>query len=208
MARADAVAKEKGGSDAAKLYAEAAARYEKYSAANKASADAPTALFNAGIAWDKAKEPKKAVAAREALVAGYPDAKMIPQTLLMLGAGLAAGKDYAGSIKYNEEYLRRWPDGPQRCLALQNLSVALQETRKPADAAAAYLRFANDPVCAKEDPNVTARILYSAAKQASEAKKTADQKKALQALVALPGVTDPVARSYQADAAERLKKMK
>ena len=42
----------------------------------------------------------------------------------------------------------------------------------------------------------------------AEAKKTADAKKTLQALVALKGVTDPVARSYQADAADRLKKAK
>jgi hypothetical protein len=70
------------------------------------------------------------------------------------------------------------------------------------------LKFAADPVCAGEDPNTTARLLYSAAKMQAEAKKTADVKKTLQALVGLGGVTDPVARSYQADAKERLAKMK
>jgi hypothetical protein len=90
---------------------------------------------------------------------------------------------------------------------MQNLGVALQETKKPADAAAVYVKFAGDPGCG-EDPNTTARVLYSAAKMQVDAKKPADAKKTMQSLVALKGVTDPVARSYQADAADRLKKMK
>jgi TolA-binding protein len=111
-------------------------------------------------------------------------------------------------VKYNEEFLRRWPEAAQRCLALQNLGVAYQETKKPNEAATTYLRFANDPVCGAEDVNTTARVLYSAAKMQVDAKKTAEAKKTLQTLVALKGVTDPVAKSYQADAADRLKKMK
>ena len=42
----------------------------------------------------------------------------------------------------------------------------------------------------------------------TDAKKPAEAKKARQGLVALKGVTDAVAKSYQADAADRLKKMK
>jgi hypothetical protein len=80
--------------------------------------------------------------------------------------------------------------------------------KKPLDAAATYLRFASDAVCAGEDANTTARVLYNAAKLQVDAKKTSDARKTLQSLVALKGVTDPVARSYQADAADRLKKMK
>jgi tetratricopeptide (TPR) repeat protein len=207
LAKGDAATKE-GKPEAAKLYRDAAALYEKFAAENKTSPDAPSALFNAGIAWDKAKEGKKALAAREALVAGYPDAKMVPQTLLLLGSNLAAAKEYAAAVKYLQEYLARWPDAPQRCLALQNLGVALHETKKSADAGATYLKFANDPVCAKEDPNTTARVLYSAARVLNESKKTADEKKALQALVAIQGVTDAVAKSYQSDAKARLAKMK
>ena len=41
-----------------------------------------------------------------------------------------------------------------------------------------------------------------------DAKKPADAKKTLQTLVALKGVTDAVAKSYQADAKDRLAKMK
>jgi TolA-binding protein len=207
MGKADAAAKE-GKPEAAALYRESAALYEKFAAANRASPDAPSALFNAAIAYDKAKDPKKAVAVREQLVKDFPEAKVLQQTYLLLGANLATSREYAASAKYNQEYLNRWPDSPQRCVAMQNLGVALQETKKPADAAAVYLRFANDPGCGAEDPNTTARVLYSAAKMQAEAKKTADAKKTMQALVALKGVTDPVAKSYQADAKDRLSKMK
>lgn len=207
MTKSDAFAKE-GKPEAATGYAAAAELFEKFARENKASPDASSALFNAGIAWDKAKQPKRGVAAREALVAGYPDAKVIPQTVLLLGTNLAASKDYAGAVKYLQDYLARWPESPQRCLALQNLGVAQQELKKPADAAATYLKFANDAGCAAEDPNTTARVLYTAAKLLNDAKKPAEQKKALQALVALKGVTEPVAKSYVADAADRLKKMK
>lgn len=206
MSKADAAAKE-GKPEATAQYRESAALYEKFAADNKASPDAPNALFNAAIAHDKAKDGKKATVARETLVRDYPESKVIPQTLLLLGANLAASREYAASVKYNQEYLSRWPDAPQRCLAMQNLGVGLQETKKPAEAAAVYVKFATDAGCA-EDPNTTARVLYSAAKMQAEAKKTADVKKTLQTLVALKGVTDPVAKSYQADAADRLKKMK
>lgn len=207
LAKADAAAKE-GKADAAAMYRESAALFEKFAAENKTSPDASSALFNAAIAHDKAKDGKKAIAARELLVKDYPDAKVVPQTLLLLGANLAASREYAASVKYNQEYLARWPDAPQRCLAMQNLGVALQETKKPAEAAAVYVKFASDPGCGGEDPNTTARVLYSAAKMQVDAKKPAEAKKTLQALVAVKGVTDAVAKSYQADAADRLKKMK
>jgi tetratricopeptide (TPR) repeat protein len=207
MGRADAMAKG-GVAGSVDMYRESAALYEKFAAGNKTSPDAPNALFNAAIAHDKAKDPKKAVAVREQLVKDYPDAKVIQQTLLLLGSNLAASREYAASARYNQEYLKRWPDSPQRCVAMQNLGVALQETKRPADAADVYIKFAGDPGCGGEDPNTTARVLYSAAKMQADAKKPADVKKTLQSLVALKGVTDPVARSYQADAAERLKKAK
>ncbi|MCX5732409.1 MAG: hypothetical protein NTY18_13900, partial [Deltaproteobacteria bacterium] len=207
LGKADGLAKE-GKGEADGQYKQAGALFEKFAAENKTSPDAPNALFNAAVAFDKAKEPKKAVELRETLLATYPDAKVAQQTTVLLGGSLAVAREYAASAKYNQEYLTRWPEGPQRCVALQNLGVALQEMKKPAEAAQTYLKFAADPVCAGEDPNTTARLLYSAAKMQAEAKKTADVKKTLQALVGLGGVTDPVARSYQADAKERLAKMK
>ena len=91
---------------------------------------------------------------------------------------------------------------------MQNVGAAQQEAKKPLEAVATYLKFAGDKGCASEDPNTTARVLYNAAKLQVDAKKTADAKKTLQALVDLKGVTDAVAKSFQADAKDRLKKMK
>ncbi|HET8733313.1 MAG TPA: hypothetical protein VFM45_06015, partial [Anaeromyxobacteraceae bacterium] len=105
-------------------------------------------------------------------------------------------------------YLNRWPESPQRCLAMQNLGVALQESKKGVEAGNVYLKFAADPGCAKEDPNTTARVLYSAARVFHDAKKTPEEKKALQALVGVQGVTEAVAKSYVGDAKDRLAKMK
>ena len=197
-----------GKAESAEQFKQAGALFEKFTSENKTNPDAPNALFNAAIAYDKAKEPKKAVAVREALLASYPDAKVAQQTTVILGGTLAAAREYGASAKYNQEYLTRWPEGPQRCVAMHNLGIALQETKKPTEAAQVYMKFAGDTACAGEDPNTTARLLYSAAKMQAEAKKTAEVKKTLQALVGLKGVTDPVARSYQADAKERLAKMK
>jgi hypothetical protein len=207
MAKADGLAKE-GKAEATNQYKQAGALFEKFAVENKASPDAPSALFNAAIAYDKAKEPKKAIALRETLLATYPDAKVAQATTVILGGTLAAAREYAASAKYNQEYLTRWPEGAQRCAVIQNLGVAQQELKKPAEAAQTYLRFANDPACAGEDPNTTARLLYLAAKMQSDAKKSAEAKKTLQTLVGMKGVTDPVAKSYQADAKERLAKMK
>jgi tetratricopeptide (TPR) repeat protein len=194
--------------DAQALYRDAAAKFEQFAAEQADSPDAPNALFNAGIAWDKAKDPKKAIAARERLVARYPDAKIVPQALVVLGVGQARDGNPAKAAQAYETYLSRWPEGPQHCVALQNLGVALQQSGRKADAAQRYQQFAADPGCLKDDPNNAARVLYEAGKLFTEAKKTAEARKAFQALVDLPGVTDVVPRSYQADAKERIKKMK
>ena len=95
------------------------------------------------------------------------------------------------------QFLTRWPDGPHPFIALQNLGVAEQELKKPAESGRhATLRFAANPTLRRrKDANATARILYSAAKMQADAKKPAEAKKALQQLVALKGVTDVVAKS-------------
>jgi len=189
-------------------YRQAAQLYEQFAAEQPGSPDAPNALFNAALAWDKAREPKKAVAGRERLVATYPDAKIVPQALVSLGLGHAREGNQAAAARANETYLQRWPDGPQHCIALQNLGVALQSQGKKLDAAQRYQQFANDAACLKDDPNNAARVLYEAGKLYTEAKRPSEARRVFQALVDLPGVTDSVPRSYQADAQERLTRMK
>ncbi|HVP67589.1 MAG TPA: hypothetical protein VMT17_10050 [Anaeromyxobacteraceae bacterium] len=194
--------------DALARYKEAAALFEKFAADNKDSPDAPNALYNAAVAWDKAKDGKKALAEREKLVATYPDAKIVPQALVRLGVGYAVEGNNAAAAKAYETYLSRWPGGPQHCIALQNLGVALQNLGKKVEASQRYEEFAADPGCVKEDPNNAARVLYEAGKLLTEAKRTADARKVLQALVDLQGVTAPPEKAYQADARDRLARMK
>jgi tetratricopeptide (TPR) repeat protein len=208
LRKGEAAEKAGKGAEAQALYREAAARFEQFAADQADSPDAPNALFNAAIAWDKAKDPKKAIADREKLVAKYPDAKIVPQALVVLGVGQAREGNPAKAAQAYETYLSRWPTGPQHCVALQNLGVALQQTGRKVDAAQRYQQFAADEGCLKDDPNNAAKVLYEAGKLFTEAKKQAEARKAFQALVDLPGVTDVVPRSYQADAKERLKKMK
>ncbi len=207
MAKADAAAKD-GKPEAPVLYQEAGALFEKAAANNPTGPDAPTYLFNAGIAYDKAKDPKKAIAVREALVKKYPDAKTAAQTYLLLGNNLAAVKDYAGLVRVGNEFLARWPEAQQRCLVLENLGIANEKTKKLADAASAYLRFSTDESCVGQDTNLKARYLYRAGIAFEEAKKPADSSRALTELVNLKGITDPVVKSYQDDAKKRLAKAK
>jgi tetratricopeptide (TPR) repeat protein len=208
LRKGEAAEKAGKGADALAHYREAATRFEQFAADQADSPDAPNALFNAAIAWDKAKEPKKAIADREKLVAKYPDAKIVPQALVVLGVGHAREGNSAKAAQAYETYLSRWPNGPQHCVALQNLGVALQQTGRKVEAAQRYQQFAGDEGCLKDDPNNAAKVLYEAGKLFTEAKKPGEARKAFQALVDLPGVTDVVPRSYQADAKERLKKMK
>ncbi|HTP49246.1 MAG TPA: tetratricopeptide repeat protein [Anaeromyxobacteraceae bacterium] len=203
-------AAEKAGKAAEGLarYKEAAALFEKFAAENRDSPDAPNALYNAAVAWDKAKDNKKAIAEREKLVATYPDAKIVPQALVRLGVGMALEGNNAGAAKSYETYLSRWPDGPQHCIALQNLGVALQTLGKRAEASQRYEQFAADPSCVKEDPNNAARVLYEAGKLLVEAKRPQDAKRIFQDLVDLQGVSGTPEKAYQADARDRLARMK
>jgi tetratricopeptide (TPR) repeat protein len=196
------------GNEALGHYKEAAALFEKFTADNPDSPDAPNALYNAAVAWDKAKDRKKAIAEREKLVQAYPDAKIVPQALVRLGVGLAVDGNNAAAAKAYETYLARWPDGPQHCIALQNLGVAQQNLGKKLEASERYEQFAADASCVKEDLNNAARVLYEAGKLLTEAKRIADAKKVFQDLVALQGVSSATEKAYQADARDRLARMK
>jgi tetratricopeptide (TPR) repeat protein len=188
--------------------AEAAALFEKFADEKKDSPDAPNALYNAGVAWDKAKKPEKAIAARQRVLKEYPESKMAPGTTLALAASLSKKRDRKGAAKLYGQYLEKWPQGEQRCLAILNMAIELDELRKKADAANQYKAFGSDNSCVKDDPNAAAGALYRAGKLFLDAKKKADAKEVLNAMVNLQGITNPVQKSQLEDARNRLKKMK
>jgi hypothetical protein len=185
---------------------EAATAFERFAAENPGHPDAASALYNAAIAWGRAKEPRKALADREAVMSRYPDSRLAPKALLAVASDLSAAGDHAGAAQRYGQYLERHGAGEDRCLALQNVGAELDAAKQPVEAARRYLEFGTDPKCSREDPNSAVKVLYRAAALHTKAGRKAEAGEALRALVAVPGVTDPVARSYVDDARARTKK--
>jgi len=186
---------------------EAASAFERFAGESAGHPDAASALYNAAIAWSRAKEPKKALAAREAVVGRYGDSRIAPKALLAVASDLSAAGDHAGAAQRYGQYLEKYgATGEDRCLAVQNVGAELDAAKQSGEAARRYLEFGLDPRCSREDPNSAARVLYRAAALWTKAGKKPEANEALRALVALPGVTDPVARSYVEDARARVKK--
>jgi outer membrane protein assembly factor BamD (BamD/ComL family) len=185
--------------------AEAAALFEKFAQEYKDSPDAPNALYNASVAWDKANEPEKASAAREQIVTRYAESKTAPLAQLMLAGARSKKGNHAEAAKLYGEYLSRWPEGQNRCVALQNVGYELDVQDKRADAAERYLAFGADPKCAKDDPNAAAKALYRAGVLFQKAKQKPRAKQAFTAATRVEGVTDTVAKSQLDDAKKQLK---
>lgn len=193
---------------AADRQAEAGAAFEQFATDNPAHPDAASALYNAAVAWDKAKDPKKALAARRLLLERYPDSKIAPQATLAQASALTRQGEHAGAQKMYQSYLEKWGKGEQRCLARQNLGVALEAQGKKLEAAKDYLTFARDEACLKEDPNNAAKVVYHGAVLLSDAKRKADSLEMFRIVAGISGATDTVARSQVEDAKARVKKAK
>jgi tetratricopeptide (TPR) repeat protein len=209
----DAVGRAEAGArfgDAQKLLeagkpAEAATAFEALAAEQRAGGDVPGALHNAAIAWDKAGQPAKAAAIRQRILKEFPDSKIAPNNALLVAAYHSKKGDHSDAARMYGEFVQKWPDNPNRCVALQNVAAELDTAKRQADAAERYLVFGKDAACAKADPNFAARALYRSGQLFTLAKKPAKAKEAFGAAVAVQGVTDTVAKSQIEDARRRLK---
>ena len=115
------------------------------------------------------------------LVKGTRTPRWRPADHLLLGRDLAAAREYAASAKYNQ----RVPDplaggaaplrSPRRTWAWPSRRRRSRPTRPAATSGSRTTRPARARIA-----NATARILYSAAKMQSDAKKPAEAKKTLQ----------------------------
>jgi TolA-binding protein len=184
---------------------EAAQAFEALAAEPGAGAEAATALHNAALAWDKANDAARATAVRQRIVKEFPDAKVTPNNVLLLATAASKKGAHGDAAKLYGDFLERWPDHANRCVALQNVAAELDQAKKTGDAAEGYLRFGTDAGCAKVDPNFSARALYRAGVLFTGEKKRAKAKEAFQAAAGVQGVTDTVAKSQVDDAKKRLK---
>ena len=188
--------------------AEAAACFERYVEDHPDARDAPAALYNAGVAYARAKQPRKAQAVQQRLITRYPDASEVgPATLALATLRLDAG-DGAGAAKLYQRYLRRFPAGEQRCLALVNLGAAKEQADRPLEAAYHYLAFGREARCAEEDPNTAAHALSSAGHLYLEAGRKDEARAAFRLLLKVKGELDEEARSQLADARQQLETLR
>ncbi len=187
-------------------FVQAGAEFEAFVARHGSNPNVPLALFNGAIAYEKANQLDKAAALREQLLAKYPDSKEAEATMPVLAALRARQGKKDEAIRLYREFVEKYPDSSLRCNAIYNLGATLDETRKPVDAARAYVAFGTDPRCAKGDANSAAKLLYRAGELLEKAGKMPDARKAYQACGEVAGVTDVVGKSHQVEARKRAKR--
>jgi tetratricopeptide (TPR) repeat protein len=192
FAEGEELLKQKKPADAAKAFEAAAAE--------PGAPDVPGALHNAAVAWEQAGDVVKAAAIRERLLKDHPDAPVTADDVLRLAAYRSRQNDHAGAARLYDDFLRRWPDSPSRCVALRNVASELDVADRPAEAAARYLAFGRDERCARVDASITARALVRAGRLLEGQARTA-----YEAATSLEGVTDPEARKQVSGAKKRLK---
>ncbi|HTT69911.1 MAG TPA: hypothetical protein VMG32_01705 [Anaeromyxobacteraceae bacterium] len=158
--------------------AEAAEAFEAV-AADPSSPDAASALHNAAIAWDRAGDPARAAGLRERILQEYPDSRVAPSATLTLAAFQAKKGDHAAAAKLYGDFLDRWPEHGNRCIAMQNVAAELDLAHRAADAADRYLTFGRDPVCSRANASVAlialrrARALFDQAGRPARAREAA-----------------------------------
>ncbi|HVO21953.1 MAG TPA: hypothetical protein VMU15_22085 [Anaeromyxobacter sp.] len=140
---------------------EAAQAFEAL-AADGTSPDAAKALHNAAIAWDRAGDPARAAAVRERIVRERPEARVAASDALWLADYRSRKGDHPAAAKLYGDFLERWPEHANRCIALQNVASELDAARLRADAAERYLAFGKDPACARADPALAVSALRRA----------------------------------------------
>jgi hypothetical protein len=200
LARASAAARFSEGEDLLRRgqAGDAARAFE--AAAAYGAADAANALHNAAVAWDQAGEAGKAAAVREGLLRDHPEAAVTAEDALRLAAFRARQGDHLAAARLYEDFLRRWPGSPSRCLALRNVASELDRAERAGEAAARYLAFGKDAGCAKADPNIAARALVRAGRLSEGLARAA-----YGAAAELEGVSDVEAKGQVTDAKRRLK---
>ncbi|HET7826958.1 MAG TPA: hypothetical protein VFK90_16605 [Anaeromyxobacter sp.] len=162
--------------------------------------DPVNALHNGAVAWDRANEPARAAKLRERILKEHPAAAIAAEDALSLAAYRSRAGEHLAAGRLYEDFLARWPDSPNRCLALRNAASELDMAGRFSEAAARYVAFGGDEACAKAAPDVAARALVRAGRLYE-----GQAKDAYTGATAVPGVTDPEAKGMVSEAKRRLR---
>ncbi len=165
--------------------AEAAQAFEAVAAADGGSADAASALHNAAIAWDRAGDREKGAAARGRILGEHGASKVAPGAALSLADYQSSKGDHVAAARIYSEWLQRWPDNGNRCIAMQNVAAELDAAHRVADSAERYLAFGRDSGCSQADPAVALNALRRARKLFDQVGKPARAKEAAAAADAM-----------------------
>jgi hypothetical protein len=179
--------------------ADAAQAFEAV-AAEPGVGDPVNALHNGAVAWDRANEPAKAAKLRERILKEHPAAPIAAEDALSLAAYRSRAGDHLAAARLYEDFLGRWPDSPNRCLAMRNAASELDMGGRFAEAAARYVAYGGDEACVKAAPDVAARALVRAGRLYE-----AQAKDAYTGATGVPGVTDPEAKGMVSEAKRRLR---
>jgi hypothetical protein len=179
--------------------ADAAQAFEAV-AAEPGVGDPVNALHNGAVAWDRANEPAKAAKLRERILKDHPGAAIAAEDALSLAAYRSRAGEHLAAGRLYEEFLGRWPDSANRCLAMRNAASELDTAARFAEAAARYVAYGGAEACAKAAPDVAARALVRAGRLYE-----AQAKDAYSGATAVPGVTDPEAKGMVSEAKRRLR---
>ncbi len=86
----------------------AARAYEHFVAEFPHSKKADVALYNASVAYAKARELDRALAIRAQIIANYPGSKLVPQAILTTAQGYESVADFAKAAHYYELYANQY----------------------------------------------------------------------------------------------------
>ncbi|MEX2212872.1 MAG: tetratricopeptide repeat protein [Phycisphaeraceae bacterium] len=118
----------------------AAAAFSAYAAANPKDAQAPTALYQAGMSYRETKKLSEAIAAFSTLVSQHPKDTLAAAAKLRLGETQADAAQWAPSAQAYQAFLKDHADSEFAELALFGLGWALEQQKNYDEARKMYAK--------------------------------------------------------------------
>ena len=101
------------------LWEDAAKCYENFAATHKGSEDAPKALWNASIAWEKGSEVSRAIETRAALLSSADTSDdMKALALYQIASNYHSLAVYSEAARFYEMFVKKYPDNRTACVPI------------------------------------------------------------------------------------------